>query len=98
MATQLEISLEAPSTLRLIGDVDLATEGGLRAAFSAISGPIVLDMADVGFLDSTGLRVILARMALTPVRVTATSTAVRTLFDLVGVGRESDGQLTLPMK
>jgi anti-anti-sigma factor len=98
MAVQLEISLEAPSSLRLIGDIDTATEGGLRAAFSAINGAVALDMADVTFIDSTGLRVILARMALTPVRLTASSTAVRKVFDLAGVERLSDGQLALPMK
>lgn len=45
------------------GDVDLATADRLQAAVAPLLRPraeVVLDCAGVGFLDSTGLRVLLA--------------------------------------
>jgi anti-sigma B factor antagonist len=49
--------------LRLRGDVDMAAAEVLTAALShAVTEPVpevVVDLADVGFLDSTGIRVLL---------------------------------------
>jgi anti-sigma B factor antagonist len=49
--------------LRLRGDVDMAAADVLTAALSrAVTEPVpevVVDLADVGFLDSTGIRVLL---------------------------------------
>ena len=49
--------------LRLRGDVDLASESVLTAAlrrdFPPDVGEIIVDLSEVGFLDSTGVRVLL---------------------------------------
>jgi len=55
------------------------------------AGEVVLDMAEVSFLDSAGLGVILGCFRRLPAGVTMTLRAprphVRTLLDLSGVGR-----------
>ena len=50
---------------RLSGDIDLASIAGLEAAIAAAEeaapgGRVVLDMSKVTFLDSTGLKVLVA--------------------------------------
>jgi len=49
--------------LRLAGELDLATAPGLTEAlldFASSGGEVHLDLSEVSFLDSSGLRVILA--------------------------------------
>ena len=49
--------------LRLAGELDLATAPGLTEAlldFFSSEGEVYLDLSEVSFLDSSGLRVILA--------------------------------------
>ena len=49
--------------LRLAGELDLATAPGLTEAlldFASSEGEVHLDLSEVSFLDSSGLRVILA--------------------------------------
>ena len=49
--------------LRLAGELDLATAPGLTEAlldFASSEGEVYLDLSEVSFLDSSGLRVILA--------------------------------------
>jgi anti-anti-sigma factor len=49
--------------LRLAGELDLATAPGLTEAlldFASSEGEVHLDLGEVSFLDSSGLRVILA--------------------------------------
>ena len=60
----LQTSEEAyGSRTALSGDIDLSTvedvESGLRSAIDGGSGAIVLDLRQVSFLDSSGLRLIL---------------------------------------
>ncbi len=49
--------------LRLEGEIDLATapelSAAVRQAFTGAAQPLVLDMAAVGFIDSTGVRTLL---------------------------------------
>ena len=46
----------AGTTLRLRGDVDVATVAEARAAFEqAATGDVFVDLTDVSFVDSTGL-------------------------------------------
>lgn len=53
----LRIVVDA-NTLRVHGDVDAHTAPTLADALSATSGDVVLDIAGVDFVDSTGLRVL----------------------------------------
>jgi anti-anti-sigma factor len=44
----------------VIGEVDLATADAVRDALQAVTaGPLVLDLCETSFIDSSGLRVIL---------------------------------------
>jgi anti-anti-sigma factor len=53
---------EDPRGLRLEGELDLSGEAALRAALDELireGGPITLDLSELRFMDSTGLRVML---------------------------------------
>jgi anti-sigma B factor antagonist len=59
---QIEFVPGSPSVLRLDGEIDLATEDQLRnALFEALSvdANVVIDMAEVTFIDASGIRVVL---------------------------------------
>jgi anti-sigma B factor antagonist len=82
-----------------VGEVDLATVDALQAELDAAAGEsaqLVLDLRDITFMDSAGLRLLLhlsrtledAGGTLTVVRGTR---EVQRLFDLVGLG----GRLTM---
>jgi anti-anti-sigma factor len=78
--------------IRVEGEVDLANAdelaGALRSGADGASGGIVLDLREVPFMDSTGLKVILiASRDLNPalVVVCGPDSAVRRLLDLAGV-------------
>ena len=50
----------AATAIRLIGEVDVAASGPLRARVdAAASGPLVFDLSAVTFVDSSGLRELL---------------------------------------
>jgi anti-anti-sigma factor len=85
MTTLLQIFVEEPRTLRLVGDFDQGNEARLRAALSKISGPLELDMADVTFMDSSIVQLIAARLKMTPVTIVAASRAVRKVLELSGL-------------
>ena len=56
----LETSEEVP-IVRVAGEVDLATAPQLKESLAAIpagSGPVIIDLSEVTFLDSTGLSVL----------------------------------------
>ena len=78
--------------IRVEGEVDLANAeelaGALRSGGDGAGGGIVLDLREVPFMDSTGLKVILiASRDLEPALavVCGTGSAVRRLLDLAGV-------------
>ena len=78
--------------IRVEGEVDLANAeelaGALRAGGDGAGAGIVLDLREVPFMDSTGLKVILiASRDLTPslAVVCGSGSAVRRLLDLAGV-------------
>ena len=66
MVLDVRIVLEGAGSIAVLfiqGDVDLETEGDLAAAIqAALTGPVrevVVDLAAVPFLDSSGVRVLL---------------------------------------
>ena len=51
------------TTLELSGEIDIATADGIAAALGrqiAAGGPVVIDVSDVTFMDSTGLHLFIA--------------------------------------
>lgn len=90
----LDVSSEAGRTvLRVRGEIDLATAPVLEERVQQLQQgePLVLDLAAVDFVDSTGLRVILgadtrATNQGTSLAIVAVDGPVTRLFDLTGVG------------
>jgi len=76
------------TVLRLDGELDLASAPELSAAlartFDDAAKPVVLDMAGVGFIDSTGVRMLLEAQNLAgrDLALMAPSRAVTRVLDL----------------
>lgn len=92
--------LDGWAVARVFGDVDVATAPRLREQLVGLvtngRSRIVLDLDEVGFLDSTGLGVIIGVLKRTrthggDLRLVATSPRLVALFDLTGLDR------TLPL-
>ncbi len=49
--------------LHVSGEIDIATAGTLEEAARAHGGPVVLDLAEVRFVDSTGVRALIDVLA-----------------------------------
>lgn len=91
----LEITMDRDGDdVRLIvaGEIDLETSGSLSEALSEVvtSRRVSLDLTDVEYMDSTGLRTILAskediERAGGTLEVAAASTIVSRLIDISGV-------------
>lgn len=50
------------TVIKVSGEIDLATVSKLRSALAALDGtttPVVIDLTEVGFMDSTGLSAII---------------------------------------
>lgn len=56
-----ETSHEGHGVLNVTGEIDLATAPELESTLSGLVGPsrTIVDLSDVSFIDSTGLRVLL---------------------------------------
>lgn len=101
MELNVQVEERGPWTVaRVHGDIDVATAPRLRerliGCISAGRPDLVLDLDDVGFLDSTGLGVIIgvlkrARTHGGDLRIVATRPNLRSLFELTGLDR------TLPL-
>lgn len=84
------------SLARVAGELDIATAPKLReqllAAISAHGPRLVLDLGDVGFLDSTGLGVIVgvlkrARTLGGDLRLVCPTSSVRRVFEITALDR-----------
>src|SRR5204862_8343685 len=85
---------ERPRGFRVAGEVDMSNEGALSrllAREAAVGGDLTLDLSELAFIDSSGVRALLqvarnldgrGRLVMTGMRP-----AVRRMFDLMGVGR-----------
>ena len=83
---------QSTSTLKLSGELDMSNVGRLREAFEAHTTPggIVVDFAELTFMDSAGLQEILGRaLALESgvIAVRNASPMIRKLFHMTGVER-----------
>jgi len=83
------IELDGPGHLRLKGELDLSGEDALTAAIEtarASEGQLRLDLSELTFMDSSGLRVILRAVLSSngsgPVVLERPSSAVRRLLDV----------------
>ena len=69
------------------GDIDIATVDELRARLEPLEAPVVLDLREVTFIDTSGLRLVLERHAALDgaFALVAGPPAVQRLFDIAGV-------------
>lgn len=82
-------------TLHLTGELDLAAAPGLESALDAVladSEDVVLDIAEVTFLDSSGLRVLVAAQnqsseAGKTLTLLNPSAAVSRILEITGLGK-----------
>ena len=90
---RVDVAREGKTTrVTATGDLDAGTADRLRSAVAGASGPrgpVVVDLADVTFVDSTGLRCILLIVALAtrahvPLEIVP-SESIRRLFALAGI-------------
>jgi len=90
---QLEIiRTDDPFGLRLVGEIDMSTAPMLQEALLvalAEGRPVTIDMKDVTFIDSSGLKVIVSSAAETssdqPLTVKDPSAVVRRALELFGM-------------
>jgi anti-sigma B factor antagonist len=83
-------------TVRITGEIDIATASTVRAELSELvnrgAQHITLDLAGVGFIDSSGLGVLVGTMRRLQdecggrVRVDAVQDGVRRVFEITGLG------------
>ena len=87
----VEVDGEAASspTLRLAGELDVATADVVRSALLTVHGAgpeqVTFDMSEVSFMDSSGLSVLLEAAAKVSVVVAAPSAAVRRVIETTGL-------------
>lgn len=78
-----------PPRIRLIGELDLAGAGAVRGCIDAVLAEdperIDIDMAELAFIDSSGLSVLIAAAAAVPVCLHDTTPAVRRVFEVTGL-------------
>ena len=90
---QLEIiGTNDPFGLRLVGEIDMATAPSLQEALLvalAAGRPVTVDMKDVTFIDSSGLKVIVSSVAETaashPLTLKDPSAVVRRALEVFGM-------------
>lgn len=90
--TELEITEVSPERYRLKGELDMASADRLRDALQPIvdaGGNVTLDVADLTFIDSSGLRALILlseRMnGSGPLVLSEVPVGVRRLLDIVGL-------------
>jgi anti-sigma B factor antagonist len=54
---------DGTASLEAVGEIDMSNTEVLAAALDETSGPLVLDLTGVGYLDSAGLSVLFGRAA-----------------------------------
>jgi len=80
----------ARTTIRASGEIDIDTAPELRDCLAAVTGDVVLDLADVVFLDSTAMSVLIVEQkrrlsAGQSFVITGSSPLARRLFELTGI-------------
>lgn len=82
--------IEKSAILSLAGDIDLAHEGAVRELLESVDAGelVVLDLSGVRFVDSTGVRLLLAyteRVRPARVVVVGAKPSIRQIFKTTGV-------------
>jgi anti-sigma B factor antagonist len=93
-AGNLHVHADRPGTLRVTGDLDFVTAPGvagtLRDLVATSTGPVTIDCGDLGFLDSSGLSVLVMcwrslRAQDRELRLVGVTDELRRLLDITGL-------------
>ena len=82
---KLQIQTDGHRSFRVIGDLDAVTCGKLADTIDLVDGDITLDLSELKFIDSHGLRVILTASRSRAVTLLDPSEMAMMLFDRTGV-------------
>ena len=88
---RLDVAPERGATLvRVVGEVDLATAPELRECLMGLDGVVVVDLAEVAFLDSSGLNALIGSKKHLDatggaLRLRGGPSHVRTVLDITGL-------------
>ena len=87
MATcpDLEVIPCGPQTLALRGELCIASVDLFTDALARITGAVTLDLSELRFMDSTGLKVLVKRLSEGPVTLDEVSPQLVRLLALTGV-------------
>jgi anti-anti-sigma factor len=81
--------LEDGAGLRLVGDLDMDTVPELEAALSTATGQVVLDLAELSFIDSAGLHALVGYArglnGVGPLVLKNMSAQVRRVFEILNL-------------
>ncbi|MCU1393159.1 MAG: anti-sigma factor antagonist [Ilumatobacteraceae bacterium] len=69
----------------VVGDIDLASAEAFRPVLLASRDAIDLDLGGVGFMDSSGVKVLLQARRVRPVHIVVASPAVSRVLELLGL-------------
>ena len=90
--TEFEITQVSPERYRLSGELDMATAETLRDALEPVvqaNGRLVLDVGEITFIDSSGLRALLQLSeqmnGSAPLVLSQVPPSVRRLLEVVGL-------------
>ena len=91
--------LESGNGLKIAGELDVATASQLTLALrdASSAGQVILDLSELTFMDSCGVRAILelarAQNGNGPVVILNPSRAVSRVFDIVGIDQHAEIEL-----
>jgi anti-anti-sigma factor len=97
---QLQVLPAENNTLRLIGELDMQTVAVFESAVAerAPKGALTLDIAELSFIDSTGLHAFLKRATVPngggQLTIVNTPTFIRRVFEVVGLDNENALKIT----
>jgi len=94
----LSLRIEAGSgglTVRAVGEIDLDSAPRLRECLAFLVGDVVLNLAEVSFIDSSGIAVLVAEhkrrvSSGEKLIITGSSSMARRVFQVTGVDRVLD--------
>lgn len=72
-------------TIMITGEIDMATAESMRPVLLASTDPVSLDLSNVTFMDSAGVKLLLLAKRRRPVHIVATSPAVQRVLDVLGL-------------
>lgn len=89
-AATLEVDRADTGAIVVVGDVDAHSVGALTEVIDRTSGAVTLDLAGVGFIDSSGIRVLVETQSRcrdlgNEFRIVEVSAPVRRLFEITGL-------------